>query len=125
MRFILLFSVLIALNAGAAQKSWDKLKTGERYKLIQNLNFQSKDRTFRIKKGTKLRLVENTSLSMIKVQLHRYKIDNCVEGDLESDLELVSIKGNKDLSVGMNMSKGCILEVFVEKKDFKNKSLVL
>ena len=71
MKFILLFSVLIAFNIEAAQNSWDKLQTGERYKLNQNLSFQIKDKMFHIKKGTKLKLVESTPLNMIKVHLKR------------------------------------------------------
>jgi len=125
MKFILLLSLLSTFNLEAAQNSWSELKPGERYRLNQEITLQSKEKAIHIKKGTKVKLIESTQLNMIKVHLQRYEVDDCIAESVESDLELVNIKGNKQTSVGVNMSKGCILEVFVEKKDFQKQSLVL
>lgn len=125
MRFSLLLSLFISVYSFAASNNtkWRELKPGERYKLSQEIKFE--DSKFTIQKGTRLKLIESTPLNMIKVQLLRYQVANCEKQNLETDLELVPVKGNKDAAVGVNLSKGCILEVFVEKKDLGGESLLM
>ena len=78
MRHITFILLIFSFNASALMSNtWDKLEPGNRYKLNQNLKFNNKDKKVVFKKGTRLKLVESTSLNMIKVQLQRYKIDNC------------------------------------------------
>lgn len=126
MRHITLILIVFSFNASALMSNtWDKLEPGNRYKLNQNLKFNNKDKKVVFKKGTRLKLVESTSLNMIKVQLQRYKIDNCESENLQTDLEFVPVNGDEQKAVGVNLSKGCILEVFVEKKNLGHESLVL
>lgn len=123
MKLSFILSLFICVGGYAADNNaWKDLIKGERYKLGQSIKFE--DTGFSIKKGTRVKLIESTPLNMIKVQLHRYKISDCSKKEVETDLAMVSVRGDKDAAVGINMSKGCILEVFVEKKDLNKESLL-
>lgn len=126
MKYIAILTLLFSTHAfSIMSNTWDKLEPGNRYKLNQNLNFKTSNQKISFKKGTRLKLVESTSLNMIKVQLQRYEIDGCKNQNIQTDLAFVPINGDEQKAVGINLSKGCILEVFVEKKNLQNESLVL
>lgn len=121
---ILLTVILFSHNSIAS--TWESISEGRSYKLMQDLKIEDGKKELFLSKGTRLKALEVSELNMIKVNFQKYQVQNCPDETLETDLELVpvDIKGTK-LSVGVNMTKGCILEVFVEKKDVEKASFLL
>ena len=75
---------------------------------------------------TKLKLIEKSALSMIKVHLHKYELPGCTLGAIETDLQLIPVKkrSNKKTSVGVNLLKGCRLEIFVDMEEYSTISFL-
>jgi hypothetical protein len=123
MKFIIsLILTCLSYSSYAAPLSWSELAEGSKYKLSKKIVFQIVDSEVSFPKDTQLKLIETSELSMIKVHLYKYEILNCSKRTIESDLEL--IQSSKNVSVGVNLAKKCILEVFVELKDYKTKSFL-
>jgi hypothetical protein len=112
----------MSLSSIAATLNWSDLVEGSKYKLSKKINFQNIDSNISFPKNTQLKLIETSELSMIKVHLYKYQILNCRHETVESDLELV--KSSREVSVGVNLVKRCILEIFVELKDYQTKSFL-
>lgn len=115
--------ILCFLNIALASTKWSGLSVGETYRLGKELNLQTgSESKILLSKGSRVKLIESEDLDMIKVNFQRYQLENCENKNyknLETELELINNKKSKKQthSVGVNLSKGCILEVFVEKKD--------
>ncbi len=127
-------SILLILALGfiidsyaAMNVKWQSQRVKAQYrsnkKIVLNLE-NGKQISF--PKGTSFNLVEVTPLNMIKVQLLKYKIDNCPSLESETDLELVKVKQTDSTtkSVGVNLTKGCTVEVYVEAQDFNSNSFL-
>ena len=112
---------LFSTISTAKSIDWNTLKVGDKYALDKRIEFQINDSKIEFNKNTTVELLEASELSMIKVHLFKYKISECSQKNIESDLELV--ESSEDTSVGVNLVKDCVLEVFVELKDYKTKSL--
>ena len=63
---------------------------------------------------------------MIKVHLHKYELPGCTLGAIETDLQLIPVKkrSNKKTSVGVNLLKGCRLEIFVDMEEYSTISFL-
>ena len=114
-KLLLLLSLIILASNAAHSSDWMSLDAGKSYKL--------KNSVLNLKKGTQLKLVEKSDLVMIKMKLHKYRINNCELSKKESGLELVSV--NSELSVGVTFAKDCILEVFVQERDSKKETFFI
>ena len=127
MKYILIFQLLIAFNSFAAIQSWDAVEEGQNYKLSQNIEIQTQDGAYNIKKGSRLKLIEKSEINMIKVSLHKYKLRDCDNRSMETELELIPVEQNIDekVSVGVTLVKNCMIEVFVESKDTQTKTFLL
>ncbi|MBD66808.1 MAG: hypothetical protein CME62_16515 [Halobacteriovoraceae bacterium] len=101
-----------------AATKWSQINSTDQYKLTYPLTLKTSDKTITLPKGAEATLTESTELSMIKVQLQKFQLKDCADKQIETDLELVSNSN----SVSANMSKGCVLEVFIEKQDENSKS---
>lgn len=119
--FILISSIILCQNAISSNLLWSAQTENMKYNLDRNIEFEVNNRIISLKKNSKLKLIEKSVLDMIKVHLLKYKILECNKINQESDLELINLP--KDISVGVNLSKNCILEVFVELKDYESTSL--
>ena len=119
-KLLILISLFFSYPILAAS-NWQTVKEGENYKLKKSLAIKSHGKVLKIKRGTSLKLVKTTSLNMIKVNHQKYQIKNCKNKKLETELELVPVsqKNQDSVSVGVNLVKGCFLEIFVENKDIK------
>jgi hypothetical protein len=119
-KIILLLSLFIGYPALAAS-NWQTVIEGENYKLKKPLDIKSNGKVLQIKRGTSLKLVKTTTLNMIKVSHQKYQIKNCKNTKLETEVELIPVsqKNKEIVSVGVNLVKGCFLEIFVENKDIK------
>ena len=125
-KLLLLLPLLLSLQAFAAN-NWQTVIEGENYKLKESLTMTSKGKIVEIKRGTSLKLVKTTSLNMIKVRHQKYQIKNCKNSMRETELELVPVsqKNQEPISVGINLLKGCFLEIFVENKDIKTNNIFI
>ncbi len=127
MRFLLLVAIgLISTVVFANTTTWNSQELNSVYKSNKKIVLHLDDKKFTLPAQTRFELVEVDDLSMIKVHLHKYKIDNCPSANLETDLELVSVpqNGSGKTSVGVNLSKGCKLEVFIDMKEYKTRSFL-
>lgn len=124
----LLFALTFCYStiANASGLGWGRLELDRTYYASQSMTLHLDENTYSIKKNTPMKLIEVSTLTMIKVVLHKFKINNCPATDLETDLELVNIPQNDSskTTVGVNLAKSCILEVFVEAKDVQTLSFV-
>ena len=127
MKFLVLFSILFSLSAFASiSNSWNTIESQKFYKTTKTINLDLNNKSLSIPEGTSFELIEKTKLNMIKVYLYKYKIPNCRFSDQESDLSLVSAKqpNGKEASVGVNLSKGCNVEIFVDFDDYETASFL-
>jgi hypothetical protein len=125
-KLLLLLPSLISFQT-LATSNWQSVVEGENYKLKESLTIPSKGKILEIKRGTSLKLVKSTSLNMIKVNHQKYQIKNCKNSMQESELELIPVpqKGQGSVSVGVNLLKGCFLEIFVENKDIESNNIFI
>lgn len=114
-KLLLLLSLILLASNAARASNWMSLNPGNSYQL--------KNSVLSLKTGTRLKLVEKSDLVMMKMKLHKYKINNCELPQKETNLELVAI--NADISVGVTLAKNCILEVFVQEKDSKTETFFI
>lgn len=125
-KLLLLFSLLyLVLGKAYAINDWSSLAPGKSYILKDAINISGP--SLKLEAGTKLRLVEKSDLNMIKVKHFKYKINNCKNyGELakkESAIELVST--GHEASVGVNVAKNCILEVYVQESDSQKQTFFI
>lgn len=125
-KILFLLPFLINFQASAVS-NWQSLVEGENYKLKKSLTIPSSGKILEIKRGTSLKLVKSTSLTMIKVNHQKYQIKNCKNSMQETELELIPVsqEGQEPVSVGVNLLKGCFLEIFVENKDIETNNIFI
>lgn len=117
----------------ASALKWSEQNENQIFKLTQSIKINIFNDKFEevehvISKDSKFELIEVSNLNMIKVHLHKYKISNCPSLINETELELVKIKqpsgSDKIKSVGVNLTKNCILEVFIDMEDYNSYSFL-
>ena len=112
--FILILSVSTISFANTI--TWKKVEIEQTYILNQTIIVNTESAQSKIAEGTKISLIEVKTLPMLKVKSHKYQLGQCTNSNLSTDLELVSIKqpnGNSH-SVGINFTKGCVLDVYID-----------
>ncbi len=117
---VLICALLATFNVFSAV-TWEGQKISSVYSANMTIPLNLDNRTFRIVSGTELKLLEIESLNMLKVYLHKYKVQDCPSRSLETDLELLQVG---DKSVGVNLVRNCILEVYIERADYKASSFL-
>lgn len=118
----LIFALIIAVSSNLCFSStiaWNDLRLQTNYTLNQDIILTLDEKEFIIPIKTKLTLVEDSILHMIKVRLQKFKLLKCPSHNLSTDLELVTVlqSNNSEKSVGANLAKNCILEVYIELED--------
>ncbi len=121
MKLFILIGVLTTSFQALANISWESQTVSTTYATSMTIPLRLDNRNFRIQNGTDLKLIEVESLNMLKVYLHKYKVSDCPSQSLETDLELMDVNGK---SVGVNLVRGCVLEVYIERADYQAKSFV-
>lgn len=122
----IMVTLLFAPAVFANVVSWGSQKSNNIYKSVKDLTLYLDNKEYIISKGTSFELFEVSRLSMIKVYLHKYKIDSCEASLAETDLELIKIKqlGKTDTSVGVNLAKECSIEVLIDMNDYQTLSFL-
>ena len=121
MKHIIFVSVLLASFQAFANISWENQTVSTTYATSMTIPLSLDNQRFRIQSGSDLKLIEVESLNMLKVYLHKYKVSDCPSPALETDLELLGVYGK---SVGVNLVRGCVLEVYIERADYQAKSFL-
>jgi hypothetical protein len=122
----IIFTFLLSASAMAAR--WSQLSIGETYSLIQNFQlsqFERSDSRIDFTKGEKFTLKDKTILEIpgTPVDLLTFDYKNCPGRDMVTDLEVIPVKGSNPLvEVGAEVVE-CELFIYMERKDFFNKSL--
>lgn len=121
---ILILSLVSMASASSATVNWNSQEINRTYKLNKTIKLQHDDGFITIPTNTYFELYEITELSMIKVHLHKYNISNCPSQSMETDLELIQVKqpGNSTTSVGVNLTKGCKVEIFIDMNEYQTNS---
>lgn len=129
-KLLLFLSLLYLISNGAqAANDWSSLSPGEFYELKESLEIS--ESKLNLKAGTKLKLVEKSDLNMIKVKHFKYKINDCkLYGSAalnETAIELIPVDhlSNEGVSVGVNVAKDCMLEVYVQESDSKSQTFFI
>lgn len=120
MKYIVLISLLFS-NFAFAKSNWSDQEVGTEYKLDRSITLRVDESQYTLPAGTKFELVKKEALNMLKVYFHQYKINNCPSSRLETDLELVQVGSS---SIGVNLAKGCIVEVYVDLPDYDSLSFL-
>ena len=118
----IVFTLMFSISALASV--WSTQKVSKTYKLKNEIKLTYIDEEITIKKGTLLELVEVSELTMIKVHLHKFRLDKCSYRNIETDLELINVKqpNSSTTSVGVNLSRGCKVEVFIDMDEYNTHS---
>ena len=127
MKLALIGLLCLTVNfAFASSVKWQNQDVGKEYKLNIDVELQLDEQIFKLPSGTKFDLLEKSDLNMIKVHLHKYKIDNCPAKNIETDLQLIPVNQgrNRKTSVGVNLIRGCIVEIFINMKEYNTLSLL-
>lgn len=123
---ISLILITFSISALSANLSWDNLNSSNVYELGQELVLTDEASTINISAGSKLKLIERTSMGMIKVELYKFDISGpCTDTSMTTDIELLEVlqSNGKTATVGFDLAEDCVLEVFVEFVDLKTTSV--
>ncbi len=126
LRLLLISSFIFStLNVEAAIQ-WNRQKVYTNYKLNEDLILKNDSRAITLKKDSNLELIEVSELTMIKVYMHKYKVSPCRDKNFTTDLQLVDVKQSDQNSivVGVNLTKKCQLEVFIDVNEYNLTSFV-
>ena len=127
MKLALIGLLTLTVNfALASSVKWKRQEVNKEYKLLTGFKLQLDEQEFTIPKGTRFDLMEISALNMIKVHLHKYKINNCPAKNIETDLQLVNVPQSHrgKTSVGVNLTRGCIIEIFIDMEEYNTPSLL-
>lgn len=117
------FILLLALPLSAiASRPWIDVLNENSYSLEKSLRVKNTNVNF--SRGSVIKVIERAPLNMIKVEMFKIRVVNCQYPEVTSNLELYEIlqpNGTKT-TIGVEVSKGCELEMFVELKDLNTNS---
>lgn len=125
MRFALVF-LIFTFNLYAQQTfRWSDLVEGESYRIDRELELDYSKNLYKITKGQLLKLQNVKPLPMINVYMAEFSVTKCTDMNMATEMVLVEVKqpDSKIVSVGVDMTYGCKLEVFIEKKDYSSRSI--
>lgn len=124
MKFVL-FTFLIVMSANAfAARIWSSISVEDQVYLVRDLKIVNSNLT--LPRSSKLRVTEITSMDMINVYLYKVRAESCPMPNETSELDLYiyNVPQNRgQITVGIELLRNCSLEIYVEKKDHKTKSM--
>lgn len=126
MRFALVI-LIFTFNAFAQQNyRWSDLVEGETYRIDRDIEMDYAKNLYKVSKGQLLKLQNVKPLPMINVYMAEFHVTKCTDTNMTTEMILVEVKqpDSKVVSVGVDLTYGCKLEVFIEKKDYSSKSIL-
>jgi len=123
---MILLLAIITVPIYASNANWGTQKINTKYNTIKDIKLMQNTVSITIPSGSQLELIEATELNVIKVHLHKYKISPCPSSKQETDLELVEVEqlNSPDTTVGVNLTKGCRIEVFIDVQEYTTMSFL-
>ncbi|MEX0798608.1 MAG: hypothetical protein WEB87_03785 [Bacteriovoracaceae bacterium] len=123
---IALLALSSSLYAQNAQNiKWADLVESRTYKIDREIELTYNKSSMIIKANEELKLLEFRPLPMINVFLAEFKTLSCSDFSFSSEMILLEVAQDTgpSVSVGVDMAKNCVLEVFIEKKDYNAVSI--
>lgn len=121
-KFLAVALVISLSNVQAKTQNarWADLVESRIYKIDREFSLHSADSHVKIKAGTEMRLADFKPLPMINVFLAEFKVLNCKDDSFASDMIIVEVDqpSAQAVAVGVDMAEKCVLEVFLENKDY-------
>lgn len=125
MRFLWI-TLFFTISTYAA--NWSDLEVGNRYKLIQSFELPQAERSrsnLTFVKGQTLRLNEVSSMEIpgAFLSIFKFEYEKCTGPQMATDMIIIPVENSFPLvEVGAEVSK-CELVIYMETKDYYNKSL--
>lgn len=117
-KFIIIVTLFI--NSIYANLIWNDISFDQKIFLNQEIFFEKEQ--IKLSKETVFILKDQFPLEQIKVEFFKFKLKKCSNPNIETEMILIDPKQKDDNSVGVQITKDCILEVFVEFKDLYDQS---
>ena len=118
--YIISFFV-ISFNSHAA-RTWANISIEDSVFLAKDLQIVNSELSFN--RSARLKITEISLMEMINVYLFKAKAETCSLPEATSELELYYVsQSSGKTTIGIELLKNCILEIYVEKKDFRTTSL--
>ena len=96
--------------------NWSEPGVGDRLALTQDIDLISV--SFPSETVLRLDAIEAVSVPGAPLVLYRLTQEKCDNPKAQSEIEIVTPKGNADSSaVGVQLLEGCVWEIYVEQKD--------
>ena len=123
-----LFFISLLFSFSAFAANWSELFPGKSYSLFQSFQLKQLERSGSLldfTKGDLFALKEIIPLSMPGALLNLYIFDypKCPGTDMETDMEIIAVKGSSPLVEVGAFVEECELRIYLETKDFNRKSL--
>ena len=118
----ILFITLMIPSLAMANIPWTDIVTETTYTFEKTFKIKNTNISFR--KGSVVNVTERAPLNMIQVEMFKMEVKNCQYPEVTSGLELYPIRqpNGTTTTIGIEVSKGCKLEMFVELKDLNTNS---
>ena len=123
MKLVLITLIMISFaNADVAARLWSSIAVEDTVFLAQDLEIHNTD--LLLPRTSRMRVTEVSSMDMINVYLYKVKAESCSHPSATSELELYTVQQRRgQTTIGIELLKNCRLEIYVEKKDHKTRSL--
>lgn len=119
-----ILSLLFLFSFQAYCLDWYDFDLDQTFILKKDLVFDQTELT--LNKGNRFKLYDIISL-LINVSLYQFEVEQCPDPNANTEMIIVdpSAPNNEllDASVGVQLQKSCLLEVYVETKDLFSPSL--
>lgn len=122
----ILFICFLLSSQMAFSAKWSDIQISSKVKLKQDLVIKTKsDKKISFTKKLNGFIEDISHLSNINVELYKVRFKSCSAGKEVSDLFLHEIAqtAKEPVVIGVELKKGCLLEIYVEFKDLESKSL--
>lgn len=121
-KILLLFSFLVSTTALADVHTWDELEMNHKYHVAYDIPF---DENLTLKADSPL-YYKDLIAGGIPVMVFSFVDPNCTNPDFESEIALFNPEPEDtvhDKSIGIQYSKDCVIDIFVEPQYYYNKSI--
>lgn len=112
----IILSIILFSNQLLALE-WYDFEIEKSYVLKSDIFFEKEE--INLKKGNHFKLFEIISLPM-QVSIFQFEVGNCSAPDISTEMIIVD---SFDSRVGVQLQVNCILEIYVELKDYFTESL--
>lgn len=122
MRILIITICFLMVLPAFAARTWTSIEAGDQIYLISDL--QIKNTNLLLKRNSSLRVKEVVPMDLISVVMYKVQAISCPGPSLTSELDLYSVRqATGSVTVGIELTRGCVLEIYVENTDLQTLSL--